>query len=61
MLTLVLAEAEVELMPVELSRHPAVIAHATATGETTDTDSSGFKLSSCSDEESPRRTTTRTT
>jgi len=28
MLTLVLAEAELELMPVELSRHPAVIAHA---------------------------------
>jgi len=28
MLTLVLAEAEVELMPAELSRHPAVIAHA---------------------------------
>jgi len=28
MLTLVLAEAEVELMPVELCHHPAVIAHA---------------------------------
>jgi len=28
MLTLVLAEAEIELMPVELARHPAVIAHA---------------------------------
>jgi rRNA small subunit pseudouridine methyltransferase Nep1 len=28
MLTLVLAEAELELMPAELTRHPAVIAHA---------------------------------
>jgi len=28
MLTLMLAEAEVELMPPELTRHPAVIAHA---------------------------------
>jgi rRNA small subunit pseudouridine methyltransferase Nep1 len=28
MLTLMLAEAEIELMPVELARHPAVIAHA---------------------------------
>ena len=28
MLTLVLAEAEIELMPAELTRHPAVIAHA---------------------------------
>ena len=28
MLTLVLAEAEVELMPAELTRHPAVIAYA---------------------------------
>jgi rRNA small subunit pseudouridine methyltransferase Nep1 len=33
MLTLVLAEAEVELMPVELSRHPAVIAHARQRGK----------------------------
>jgi len=28
MLTLILAEAELELMPAELTRHPAVIAHA---------------------------------
>jgi len=33
MLTLVLAEAEIELMPVELSRHPAVIAHARQRGK----------------------------
>lgn len=33
MLTLVLAESELELMPVELSRHPAVIAHARMRGK----------------------------
>jgi rRNA small subunit pseudouridine methyltransferase Nep1 len=33
MLTLVLAEAEIELMPVELCRHPAVIAYARQRGK----------------------------
>jgi rRNA small subunit pseudouridine methyltransferase Nep1 len=33
MLTLVLAEAEVELVPAELSRHPVVIAHARQRGK----------------------------
>jgi rRNA small subunit pseudouridine methyltransferase Nep1 len=33
MLTLVLAEAEVELMPDEISRHPAVIGHARQRGK----------------------------
>jgi rRNA small subunit pseudouridine methyltransferase Nep1 len=33
MLTLVLAEAELELMPVELCHHPAVIAHARQRGK----------------------------
>lgn len=33
MLTLVLAEAELELMPVELANHPAVIAHARQRGK----------------------------
>jgi rRNA small subunit pseudouridine methyltransferase Nep1 len=33
MITLVLAEAEVELMPAELCRHPAVLAHAKQRGK----------------------------
>jgi rRNA small subunit pseudouridine methyltransferase Nep1 len=33
MLTLVLAESELELIPIELSRHPAVIAHARLRGK----------------------------